>query len=104
MASRTYWSGDLCVRMTIREDGHYQYDCRVDVPCDASIAPYVGCVTLAPGFQRCMAEDADEAFRRIAEAAVSFATYDREDLTGYANHYERNGEHKAVARKANRWR
>jgi len=103
----TRWSGDVRVRVAVLETGMCQphrYDCRVDVPSSPYSRPvWRNEVSLAPYFSGVLAADSPEAIDKIAQAAISFATNDREDLV-IAVRYHENGEAKTARRKACRWR
>jgi len=103
----TRWSGDMRIRVTVLETGMcepHRYDCRIDVP---GISPNLGVwrneVSLAPYFSEVLAADSPEAIDKIAQAAISFATYERDDFA-YSVNYEEDGEEKIARRKDCRWR
>jgi hypothetical protein len=103
----TRWSGDVRVRVAVLETGMCQphrYDCRVDIPSSPYSRPvWRNEVSLAPYFSETLAADSAEAIDRIALAAISFSTYDREDLNGFVR-YHINGTTKIARRKDCRWR
>jgi len=103
----TRWSGDVRVRVAVLETGMCQphrYDCRVDVPSSPDSRPvWRNEVSLAPYFSGVLAADSPEAIDKIAQAAISFATNDRDDFA-YSVNYEEDGEEKIARRKDCRWR